>query len=60
MRIEQLLVTPQHEHEGVGRQLLQYAEGYAIFRNARSLQVVVESNNRRRLLPPQRLRPEGA
>ena len=47
VRIDQLLVAPQHEGEGVGRQLVQYAEGYAIWRGARSLSVVVESDNRR-------------
>ncbi len=47
VRIDQLLVAPQHSGEGVGRQLVQYAEGYAIWRGARSLSVVVERDNRR-------------
>jgi ribosomal protein S18 acetylase RimI-like enzyme len=45
--IEQLLVAPEHEGEGVGRQLLDYAEGFAISLQARALQVVVEPTNRR-------------
>ncbi|HEX2044771.1 MAG TPA: GNAT family N-acetyltransferase [Gaiellaceae bacterium] len=44
-RVDQLFVSPEHEAEGVGRQLLEFAEGYAIFRGARSLQVVVEEGN---------------
>jgi ribosomal protein S18 acetylase RimI-like enzyme len=49
VRIEQLLVTPAHEGEGVGRQLLAYAEGYAISQGAQRLEVVVEEDNRRAL-----------
>jgi len=49
LRIEHLLVSPRHEHEGVGRQLLDYAEGYAISCRATALQVVVEATNRRAL-----------
>jgi ribosomal protein S18 acetylase RimI-like enzyme len=49
VRIEHLLVSPRHEHEGVGRQLLDYAQGYAISRGATALQVVVEPGNRRAL-----------
>ncbi|MER3409581.1 MAG: hypothetical protein C4306_05650 [Thermoleophilia bacterium] len=45
VRIEQLLVSPLHEHQGVGHQLLDYAEGYAIAAGARRLQVVVEEDN---------------
>jgi ribosomal protein S18 acetylase RimI-like enzyme len=45
--IEQLLVSPAHEAEGVGRQLFEFAEGFAISQGARSLQVVVEEANRR-------------
>jgi len=47
VRVEQLLVSPAHEGEGVGRQLLDYAEGYAISRQAHRLEVVVEEDNRR-------------
>ena len=47
--IEQLLVSPVHEGEGVGRQLLEYAEGWAIAGGAARLQVVVEADNRRAL-----------
>jgi ribosomal protein S18 acetylase RimI-like enzyme len=47
VRIEQLLVSPTHEGEGVGRQLLDYAEGFAIAQRARRLQVVVEEDNTR-------------
>jgi ribosomal protein S18 acetylase RimI-like enzyme len=45
--IEQLLVSPAHEAEGVGRQLFEFAEGFAISQGARSLQVVVEDENQR-------------
>ena len=47
VRIEHLVVSPVHEGEGVGRQLLEYAEGFAISRRARVLEVVVEADNRR-------------
>jgi ribosomal protein S18 acetylase RimI-like enzyme len=46
-RVDQLFVSPEHEAEGVGKQLLEFAEGYAIFRGARTLQVVVEADNAR-------------
>lgn len=49
IRIEQLFVSPVHEGEGLGRQLLAYAEGYAISTGAMRLQVVVEEDNRRAL-----------
>jgi GNAT superfamily N-acetyltransferase len=45
--IEQLLVSPAHEAEGVGRQLFEFAEGFAISQGARSLRAVVEGENRR-------------
>jgi GNAT superfamily N-acetyltransferase len=45
--IRQLLVSSLHEGEGVGRQLLAYAEGYAISAGAGRLGVVVEAENRR-------------
>ena len=45
--IEQLLVSPAHEAEGVGRQLFEFAEGFAISQGARALQAVVEGENRR-------------
>jgi ribosomal protein S18 acetylase RimI-like enzyme len=47
LRIEQLCVHPAHEQEGVGRQLLEWAEGYAISAGAARLQVVVEGGNER-------------
>ena len=47
VRVDQLFVSPEHEAEGVGRQLLEFAEGYAIWRGAQSLQVVVEEDNQR-------------
>ncbi len=47
MRVDQLFVSPEHEAEGIGRQLLEYAEGYAIFEGALALQVVVPSGDRR-------------
>ncbi|HEX3454126.1 MAG TPA: GNAT family N-acetyltransferase [Gaiellaceae bacterium] len=45
--IEQLLVSPRHEHEGIGNQLVDYAEGFAISEGAARLQIVVEPDNRR-------------
>ena len=47
--IDQLFVSPEHEAEGVGRQLLEWAEGYAIAEHAVKLQVVVEAENHRAL-----------
>jgi ribosomal protein S18 acetylase RimI-like enzyme len=49
VRIEQLFVSPEHEGEGVGHQLLEWAEGYAISKGVRSLQVSVETDNERAL-----------
>jgi ribosomal protein S18 acetylase RimI-like enzyme len=40
-------VHPAHEEEGVGRQLLDWAEGYAISTGALRLEIVVESGNER-------------
>jgi GNAT superfamily N-acetyltransferase len=47
VRVDQLFVSPEHEAEGVGRRLLEHAEGYAISQGARTLQVVVERDDRR-------------
>jgi GNAT superfamily N-acetyltransferase len=47
IRIDQLFVSPEHEAEGVGRQLIEFAEGYAIFDGAERLRVVVEGGNPR-------------
>ena len=47
--VDQLFVSPEHEGEGVGRQLLEYAEGYAISEGALALQAVVSSDDRRAL-----------
>jgi ribosomal protein S18 acetylase RimI-like enzyme len=47
VRIEQLCVHPAHEEEGVGRQLIDWAEGYAISTGALRLEIVVESGNDR-------------
>jgi GNAT superfamily N-acetyltransferase len=47
VRVEQLFVSPEHEAEGVGRQLLDHAEGWAIAEGAEMLQVVVEPGNKR-------------
>jgi ribosomal protein S18 acetylase RimI-like enzyme len=47
LRIEQLCVHPAHEEEGVGRQLLEWAEGYAISTGALRLEIVVEAGNER-------------
>jgi GNAT superfamily N-acetyltransferase len=49
VRVDQLFVSPEHEAEGVGRQLLEFAEGYAIWRGVPALQVVVESGDDRAL-----------
>ena len=49
IRVDQLFVSPEHEAEGIGRQLLEWAEGYAISERATRLQVVVEAENRRAL-----------
>jgi len=49
IRVDQLFVSPEHEAEGVGRQLLEFAEGYAIWQGAPTLQVVVESDDDRAL-----------
>jgi GNAT superfamily N-acetyltransferase len=45
--VEQLFVSPEHEGEGVGTRLLEYAEGFAISQRAETLQVVVEPGNDR-------------
>jgi GNAT superfamily N-acetyltransferase len=47
VRVDQLFVSPEHEAEGVGRQLLEFAEGYAIAEGATTLQVVVAGGDRR-------------
>jgi GNAT superfamily N-acetyltransferase len=49
VRVDQLFVSPEHEAEGIGRQLLEFAEGYAIWEGVEALQVVVESGNDRAL-----------
>jgi ribosomal protein S18 acetylase RimI-like enzyme len=49
IRIEQLLVSPRHQHEGIGRQLVDYVEGFAISEGAVRLQILVEPDNRRAL-----------
>ena len=46
VRIDQLLVSPEYEGQGIGHQLLEWAEGYAISQRARSLEIVVEPDNR--------------
>ncbi len=45
MRVEQLFVSAEHEGEELGPQLLDFAEGYAISCEAKTLQVVVEPDN---------------
>jgi len=47
LRIEQLCVHPAHEEEGIGGQLLDWAEGYAISLGAGRLEIVVEAGNDR-------------
>ena len=49
VRVDQLFVSPEHEAEGVGRQLLEFAEGYAISEGAVALQVVCSRHDRRAL-----------
>jgi GNAT superfamily N-acetyltransferase len=49
LRVDQLFVSPEHEAEGVGRQLLEHAEGYAISLGATALQVVCGPGDRRAL-----------
>jgi GNAT superfamily N-acetyltransferase len=47
VRVDQLFVSPEHEAEGVGRQLIEFAEGYAIWQGAATLQVVVRGDDDR-------------
>ena len=47
VRVDQLFVSPEHEAEGVGRQLIEFAEGYAIWQGAATLQVVVRADDDR-------------
>jgi GNAT superfamily N-acetyltransferase len=47
LRVDQLFVSPEHEAEGVGTQLLEFVEGYAISEGAQTLEIVVESDNSR-------------
>lgn len=45
VRVDQLLVVEPREPELIGDRLLDYAEGYAIWRGAESLEIVVEPDN---------------
>lgn len=45
VRVDRILVAPAHEAEGVGNQLVEWAEGLAIARGASRLQVAAESDN---------------
>jgi GNAT superfamily N-acetyltransferase len=47
VRVDQLFISPEHEAEGIGRQLIEFAEGYAIWQGAASLQVVVQGQDER-------------
>jgi GNAT superfamily N-acetyltransferase len=47
VRVDQLFVSPEHEAEGVGTQLLEYVEGFAISQGAARLRIVVERDNDR-------------
>ncbi len=47
LRVDQLWINPGHVAEGVGTQLLEYVEGFAITDGAATLKVVVESDNER-------------
>jgi ribosomal protein S18 acetylase RimI-like enzyme len=44
LRIDELFVVAEHEDESIEWQLLEYAEGYAISRESRTLQAVVEGD----------------
>jgi ribosomal protein S18 acetylase RimI-like enzyme len=43
--VDHVFVAPGHEQHGVGRQLLAYAEGYAIAHEAQALRIVAEESN---------------
>jgi ribosomal protein S18 acetylase RimI-like enzyme len=43
--VDQVFVAPGHEQHGIGRQLLAYAEGYAIAHEAQALRIVAEKSN---------------
>jgi ribosomal protein S18 acetylase RimI-like enzyme len=43
--VDQLLVAGGHERRGIGRRLLEYAEGYALLAQARALRILVEEDN---------------
>jgi ribosomal protein S18 acetylase RimI-like enzyme len=45
VRVDRILVAPAHEAEGVGNQLVEWAEGFAIARGASRLQVAAEPDN---------------
>ena len=45
LTIDQLCVHPAHEEEGIGGQLLDWAEGFAISTGAARLEIVVETGN---------------
>lgn len=45
VRVDRILVAPAHEAEGVGNQLVEWAEGLAIARGASRLQVAAETDN---------------
>jgi ribosomal protein S18 acetylase RimI-like enzyme len=47
VRIEQLCVHPAHEAEGIGGQLIDWVEGWAISQRAARLEIVVEPDNER-------------
>jgi ribosomal protein S18 acetylase RimI-like enzyme len=43
--IDQLFVAPGHEHRGIGRRLLAFAEGWAIAAGMNALRIVAEQTN---------------
>jgi ribosomal protein S18 acetylase RimI-like enzyme len=45
MIAEQVFVAPGHEQRGIAHRLLAHAEGFAIAEHARTLSIVVESDN---------------
>jgi len=45
--IDQLLVAPGHEQQGIGHALLGYAEGYAIAQRVPTMRIVAERDNLR-------------
>ncbi|MGZ4317128.1 MAG: GNAT family N-acetyltransferase, partial [Gaiellaceae bacterium] len=43
--VEQVLIAPGHERQGIGHRLLTYVEGFAIAERAPVLRMIVEESN---------------